>query len=119
MDCRYEPCFTAKINLLSCQIQMNKLFKNNDRRKRDKYDRNIHKAMIIPVHIYQMNKKLFFMVHKNACKWEFADNLQLQFIDQLQSDIVIISIVTFHIYKSLLQKWKYGIGPNNIQSFNK
>ena len=34
-----------------------------------KYDRNIHKAMIIPVDIYQTNKKLFITVQpKNACK---------------------------------------------------
>ena len=32
-DCRDEPCFYAKIKLLSCQIQMNMLFKNIDEKK--------------------------------------------------------------------------------------
>ena len=73
---RYEPCFPAKGKLLSCQIKMNALFKNNDGIKRSKYDRNIHKAMITPVNIYQTNKMLFVLVQpKKARKLESADHL--------------------------------------------
>ena len=50
---------------------MNKLFKNNDGRKRMKCDENIHKNMRISVDVYQTDKKLFVMVKpKNACKLE-------------------------------------------------
>ena len=38
---------------------MNTLFNNNYGRKRSKYDRNIHKAMVNPDNIYQTNKTLF------------------------------------------------------------
>ena len=55
---------------------MNTLFQNNHGRKRSKHYKNIHKAMIIPVDIYQTNKKLFVTVlPKNACKLEYADYL--------------------------------------------
>ena len=82
--------FPAKRKLLSCKIQVNTLFKNNDRRKIRKYDRKIHKAIITTVNIYQMNKKLFVTAQpKNACKLEFADNLWLPFPDKPQSEIVV------------------------------
>ena len=46
--------------------------------------------------IFQTNKKLFVTVHpKNARKLEFADNLWLPFVDQLQSDVVVFETITF------------------------
>ena len=59
-DSRDEPNFPAKRKLLSCQIQMNTLFKNNYGRKRGKCNRNIHKDMIIPVVIYETNKSFCY-----------------------------------------------------------
>ena len=69
---------------------MNTLFRNNDGRKRSKYDRNIQKSIRIPVEIYQINK-MFFVIfqQKNACKLEFAYCFWLPFIDQPQSGIVV------------------------------
>ena len=62
---------------------MNMLFKNNGKRIRRGCDRNIHKAMQIPVGIYQENKKFFVGVQlKDTCKLELADNLWLPFIDK-------------------------------------
>ena len=55
-DSRNEPHFPEKIKSLSSQIQMNTLFENNDERKRSICDRNIHKAMQIPVNIIKKNK---------------------------------------------------------------
>ena len=50
--------------------------------KRSRCDTNIHKAMRIPVDIYQGTKNLFVTVQpKNACKFESADHLWLPFID--------------------------------------
>ena len=54
-DCRDEPFFPGKIKLLLCQFQMNAVFKDNNRIKISRYNRNIHKAMIIPDDIYQTN----------------------------------------------------------------
>ena len=48
-----EPHFPAERKLLSCQIQINTLFNNNYERKRRRCDKNIHKAILIPVNIYQ------------------------------------------------------------------
>ena len=60
-----EPHFTERIKLLSNQIQMNTLFKNNYEIKRRICDKNIHKAMKIPVDIHpkkgslsQFNQKM-------------------------------------------------------------
>ena len=63
----YEPYFPAKIKVLSIQIQMNTLFHNNDERKRRVCDRNIHKAMKIPVKICQTNKKVFCYSSTKKC----------------------------------------------------
>ena len=53
---------------------MNTLFKNNHVRKRRKYYISIHKAMQIPVYIYETNKKLFVIVkQKTHVNW----NLQI------------------------------------------
>ena len=77
-------------NLISSRIEMNMLFKTLDERKRRRCDRNIHKAMIIPVYINEGNKKITVTVQqKNACRLEFTDNLWLPVIDQPQSDIVV------------------------------
>ena len=47
--------------------------------------------MIIPVYIHQTNTKLSVTVKtKNACKLEFTDHLWLPFLDQPQSDIVVL-----------------------------
>ena len=98
---------------------MNTLFKTNDERKGRTCNKSIHKAMIIPVDIHQTNKKLYVKVQpKNACKLEFADNLLLPFLDQPHSDIVVFAIITSQIYNILVKKWKHGIVPNNIITFN-
>ena len=77
---------------------MNMLFKTKDERKISRCDRNIHKAMRIPVDIHEWNKKFTVTVQpKNACKLEFLDHLWLPFLDQPQSDIVFFLIITFHI----------------------
>ena len=53
---------------------MNTLFKNNDEIKRRIFNRNIHKAMQIPVNIYQTNTKFFVKVQqKMHVNW----NLQI------------------------------------------
>ena len=40
---------------------------------RDKFDINIHKAMIFTDDVYKINEKLFITVWpKNACKLEFS-----------------------------------------------
>ena len=51
-DSRDEPHFPAKRKSLSCQIQMNTLFKNNDGIKRRKFNRNIRKATRVAAVIY-------------------------------------------------------------------
>ena len=118
-DSRDEPHVPAKGKLLSLQMQMNKLFNNNDERKIIRCYRNIHKSMKIPYGIYQTNKKLFVTVQpKYACKLEFAYHLWLPFIYRPQSDIVKFAIINFHIYNILVKKCKRGIGTNNIISFN-
>ena len=67
--CKYEPYLTARRKLLSCQIKMKTMFKNNYGRKRRKYDKNIHKSMRITCGIFQTNNKLFVVIHpKNSCK---------------------------------------------------
>ena len=98
-----KPCFPAKSKLLSCQIQINTLFKNNYGRKRKKFDINIHKAMRIPVKIYQTNKKFVTVKPKNVCKLEFADRLWLPFLDKPKSDILVFTINIFHIYIILIK----------------
>ena len=71
------------------------------------YNTNIYKAIIIPDGIYQTNNKLFVTVNpKNTCKLEFSNHLWLIFIDQPQSDVVVISVITFQIYKMLVTKLK-------------
>ena len=48
---------------------MNMLFKTKDEIKRRRFDRNIHKAMRIPVDIHETNKKFTITVQpKTACK---------------------------------------------------
>ena len=77
----------------------NTLVKNNDGRKRSKYYRNTHKAMIFPVSVYQLNKKLYVIVqHKKECKLEFVDHLWLPFLDQPHLDIVVFEIIDLQIY---------------------
>ena len=88
--------------------------------KRSRCDTNIHKAMRIPVDIYQGTKNLFVTVQpKNACKFESADHLWLPFIDQPQSDIIVSAIVSFHVYNVIVTKCKHGIVHNDIITFNK
>ena len=54
---------------------MNLLFKTNDERKRRICDRNIHKAMIIPVEIHEINKEFTVTIQpKQSCKLEFEDH---------------------------------------------
>ena len=49
---------------------------------------------------------------------EFSGHLWLPFLDQPQSDIVFFAIIYFQIYHILVSKWKHGIGPNDIITFN-
>ena len=78
---------------------MNILFKTKDEIKRRRCDRNIHKAMIIPVEICETNKRFTVTVQpKNACKLEFSHHLWLLFIDQPQSSIVFFCKELFFIY---------------------
>ena len=118
-DSRDEPHYPEKGKLLQCQIQMNSLFKNNGKIIRRRRDRNIHKAMQVPVDINQTNKKtICYSSTKNAFKLEFADHLWLPFLDEPHSDIVVLAIINFHIYKILVTKWKHLIGPNDKITFN-
>ena len=46
---------------------------------------NKHKAVIIPDRICQTNKNSFVTVNpRNACKFEFSDNLWFPFLDKPQ-----------------------------------
>ena len=79
----------------------------------------IHKAVIIPFDIHEINKKFTVIVQpKNACKLEFVDHLWIPFNDQPHSDIVVFEVITFHIYNILVPEWKHGIGPIDIITFN-
>ena len=94
-DSRDELHFPAKIKL-SSQIQINALFENNYKIKRSICDRNIHKAMWIPVEIYQNNNDFFVTVQpKNGCKMRCVGHLWLQYLDQPQSENVIFAKITF------------------------
>ena len=86
---------------------MDALFKNIHERKRSICDKNIHKAMRIPVNVYQINKKFFVTAQPKQCKWEFADRLWIQFIGQPQYDIVVFAIINSCIYNILVTKWKH------------
>ena len=55
---------------------------------------------------------------KNECKLEFAVFLCLPFCEQPHSDTVVFATITYQIYNILVTKWKHGIGPNDIISFN-
>ena len=55
---------------------------------------------------------------RNTCKLEFADHLWLPFLDRLQSDVVIIVIIYFQMYKNLVTERKHGISTNDIITFN-
>ena len=95
------------------------MFKNNDERKIRRCDINIHKAMWIPINVYQTNKTFFAAVQpKKSCILEFSDNPWLPFLDQPQSDIVVFVMINFQIYNILVHKWKHGVVPNDIISFN-
>ena len=100
---RDEPHFPVEIELLSGQIKFDTLFKNFNEIIRRRCDKIIHKAMRIPVDIYQRNKRFFFGFNqKNACKLEFVDHLCLPFLDKPYYDIVVFSIITFHAYNILV-----------------
>ena len=93
------------------------LFKTNSVIKRSIFDRKIHKAVRIPVDIH--GKKFTVTVQpKNAIKLEFVDYLQLPFIDQPQSEIVVSAVINFQMYNIIVSKWKHGIGPIDIIKFN-
>ena len=75
--------------------------------------------MIILPDIHQTNEKLSVTFQpKNACKLEFTDHLWLQFLYQPKSDITVFVIINFQIYNILVTKWKHGIVPSNITTFN-
>ena len=46
------------------------------------------------------------------------DHLWLPFLDQLQSDVVIIVIIYFQMYTNLVTERKHGISTNDIITFN-
>ena len=76
--------------------------------------------MRIPNENFQTNKNLFVTIHpKNACKLEFSYHLWLSFLDQPQSYAVVLEIITFHIYHTMVTKWKHILGPNDLITFNK
>ena len=83
-------------------------FKQYNGTKIRKCNINTHKAIRIPDGNFQTKNKLFVTVnpktHVN--------------IDQSQSDIVVFEIIYFHLYKILVTKWKHGICPNDIITFN-
>ena len=98
---------------------MNMLFKTKDEINRRRCDRNIHKTMRIPVDIHDTNKRFTVTVQpNNACRSEFIDHLWLPFLDQPQFEIVVFAIITFQIYHIIVSKWKHGIGPIDIVTFN-
>ena len=118
-DFNDEPHFPEIIKVISSWIQINTLLKANDERKISKCDKSIHKAMITRFDIHQTNKNFSVTVKPiNACKLEFADHLWLTFLDQLHSDILVFAIIKFQIYNITVTKWKYGIDPNSIITFN-
>ena len=49
---------------------------------------------------------------------ESADHLWLPFIDEPQSDFLVFEIIIFQIYNIIVTKWKHGICPDGIISFN-
>ena len=114
-----EPHFPKSIKLISSPIEMNTLFKTGYEKKRRKWDKSIHKAIIITIDIHQTNKKFSVIFQqKNACKLEFADNWWLPSLDQPQSDIVVFDLINFHIYNIIATKLKHRIVPNYIITFN-
>ena len=91
-DFNDKPHFPERVELISCQIQMNTLLKTNYERKRVKCYRSIHKAIRIPVDIHKNNKRFYVTVKpKNACKLESVDHLWPPFLDEPQSDIVVFA----------------------------
>ena len=80
---------------------------------------NEHKAMIITDCMCQTNEKLFAAFNpKDTSKLEFADYLWLPFLDQPQSDVVLLSSSIFDLYKSHVTYWKYEISTNYKITFN-
>ena len=65
-----------------------------------------------------MKKFTVIVQPKHSCKLEFVDHLWLPFLDQPQSYIVVLEVITFKIYNSLVSKWKHGIGTIDIITFN-
>ena len=49
---------------------------------------------------------------------ESTDHLCLQFLDQPQYYIIVITTITFQIHNIIVTKWKHGICTNNIITFN-
>ena len=112
------PHFHGRIKLLSYQIQMNTLFNTNVEKKR-RYDKSIHKPMIIPVEIHQTKEKFSVTVQpKNTCKLEFVDYLWLSFLDEPQSEILFFVINNFQIYNIIVTKCKHRIFPTHIITCN-
>ena len=63
--------------------------------KSGRLNKNKHKAS---GHPFQTNKSYLWKLNKkNAYKLEFANNLWLLFLDQLQSDVVVFAIISFQI----------------------
>ena len=73
---------------------------------------------LLSTFIKQIKSYLLQFNQKNACEIKFEDHLLLTFLDQPQSYIVVFETITFQIYNILLTKWKHGIGPNDIITFN-
>ena len=68
-----------------------------------KCDRSVHKAMIFPVEIYQINK-VFSFKPKNSYKLGFSYQLCRMLLDQPQSDIAVFVIINFRIYYIVVKK---------------
>ena len=75
--------------------------------------------MRIPDGVFKLIKShLWQFIQKTECKLEFDDNLWVPFFDKPKSDVVVFAIFTFQIYKILVEKWKHGIIPTDIITFN-
>ena len=55
---------------------------------------------------------------KISYKVEFYDHLWLPFINQPQTEKVIITLISFDIYTFMVIKWNNGISENDKIRFN-
>ena len=69
--------------------------------------------------VLNLIKGHFEVVHpENACKLVFYYHWWLPFLDQTHPDVVVLTIIDLYIYNIIVEKWKHGVGPNYIITFN-